>query len=76
MMFIPVNSKPRAALLAFCVRRWLVRHGVPSGAWVAQIVVFGVPAFLLFVFVERRRRVVTREVALPAPPRITSLRAG
>ena len=65
-----------SALLAFCVRRWLVRHGVPGGAWAAQIVVFGLPAFLLFVYVERRRRVVTRDVALPAPPRISSLRAG
>lgn len=65
-----------AAMLAFGVRRWLVRHGVPSGAWVAQIVVFGVPAFLLFVYVECPRRVVAREVALPAPPRIASLRAG
>lgn len=65
-----------AALLAWGVRRWLVRHGVPAGAWVAQIALFGVPAFLLFAFVESRRRVVAREVVLPAPPRITSLRAG
>jgi hypothetical protein len=64
-----------AALLAWGVRRWLVRHGVPADAWAAQIVVFGVPAFLLFVFVESRRRVVLREVLLPAPPRITWLRA-
>jgi len=65
-----------AALLAFCVRRWLVRHGVPSGAWAAQIVVFGVPAFLLFVYVERRRRVVAREVPAPAPLRIGELSAA
>lgn len=64
-----------ASLLAWRVRRWLVGHGVPGGAWAAQIVVFGVPAFLVFAFVESRRRVVMRDVAVPAPPRILSLGA-
>lgn len=60
-----------AGLLAWRVRRWLQRHGVPATAWAWQIALFGLPAFLLFVYFERPRRVVAREVTPPAAPRIT-----
>lgn len=65
-----------AALLAWRARRWLQRHGVPANAWTWQIVLFGLPAFLLFLYFERPRRVVAREVTQPAPLRIGALSAA
>lgn len=65
-----------AGLLAYVARRWLVRHGIPANAWTWQIALFGVPAVLLFVYFERPRRVVAREVAPPPPLRIGALSAG
>lgn len=62
-----------AALLAWRARRWLQRHGVPANAWTWQIALFGLPAFLLFVYFERPRRVVAREVTPPVAPRITDV---
>lgn len=65
-----------SGLLAFQARRWLVRHGVPATAWTWQIALFGVPAALLFVYFERPRRVVMRDVSAPAPLRIGALSAA
>jgi hypothetical protein len=65
-----------AALLAWRVRRWLQRHGAPAATWTWQVALFGLPAFLVFVYFESLRRVVAREVVRPAPPRITDLAAA
>lgn len=65
-----------AGLLAWSARRWLQRHGVPATAWAWQIALFGLPAFMLFVYFERRRRVVAREVTQPAPLLIGALSAA
>jgi hypothetical protein len=59
------------AVLAWIARRSLVRHGVPSGLWVLQVLLFGFAAFLLLAALERPRRLRRRPV--PAPP---ALRIG
>ena len=59
------------ALLAWIARRSLVRHGVPSGIWVVQVLLFGFAAFLLLAALGRPRRL--RRRAVPAPP---ALRIG
>jgi hypothetical protein len=65
-----------AVAAAWRVGRGLRHHGVPATLWVVHILLFGVPAILLALAYESRRRLRVVEVAPPAPPRIGALRAG
>ncbi|MFN7589403.1 MAG: hypothetical protein ACK5UQ_13070 [Planctomycetota bacterium] len=61
---------------AWRVRRSLRHHGVSATLWVVHILLFGLPAMLLALAYESRRRLRAVEVDPPVPPRIGALSAG
>ena len=65
-----------AVAAAWRVRRSLRHHGLSATLWVVHILLFGVPAILLALAYESRRRLRAVEVAAPAPLRIGALSTG